>query len=264
LCWFRLTPFVFWDDPTKAFFGGLVLLIPFGLLSKILPHTKPGDLKTIFHIANFIFLYVNASYLDIHMPRIESAASCNGINYYITHGAPLLDEQWTYIQLSKWTGLFDYESHFYGYAPGSGGNEIICDTERKEAHFIRDKSRLIFIDGQYSQGFEEHASARLEDNLYFMSEDWSLPENCSMQEYSTCGISIFTLYKCELNFTNCNSLPVTYTTGDTFLLELRANEAKGEISLFEQYFGDWKDETIIFTYGDKPQCYVDGCTISVK
>jgi hypothetical protein len=127
LRWFRLTPFVFLDDPSEAFIGGFVLLIIYGVLSKLLSLTKGSVLKAVLFIASIIFLYINALYLNIHMPRIVSTSKCDGITYYVTHNKPLLDEQWSYIQLSKWKGVINYESHFQGYAPGVTGDQIICD-----------------------------------------------------------------------------------------------------------------------------------------
>jgi hypothetical protein len=264
LWWFRLTPFVFLDDPTTAFVGGFILLIVYLAFSLALSLSKHVFLKAIFYFFNFIFLMVNVLYLEIHIPRIETSKKCNGETYYITYGAPLLDEQWTYVQVSKWKGLV-YESHFWGYAPGSAANDIICDTNRKETHFIRnfsDPSTLIFIDGENPQGFYEYASARLKNSLYFLSEDWSI-ENCTNEQYWACDISVYTLYKCKSNYTDCNPLPITYTSGDVDFLELRADETTNEIILFEHYSGS-DDETLIFTYGENSRCYVDGCTINSK
>ena len=132
LRWFRLTPFVFLDDPTEAFIGGFVLLIIYSALSKILSLTKHGVVKIILFIASIIFLYINALYLNIHMPRIVSTTKCSRTTYYVTHNKPLGDEQWSYIQLSKWEGFINYESSFQGYAPTVTGDKIICDEKNNK------------------------------------------------------------------------------------------------------------------------------------
>jgi hypothetical protein len=131
LWWFRLTPFVFLNDPTLAFIGGSILLIIYGALSIAISRTKHNVMNPVLSIVNIIFFVINVTYLDIHMPRIKTTASCNGITYYVTRGRSLLDEQWTYVQVSSWKGVFDYESHFSGYEPDAGTGEIICDPESK-------------------------------------------------------------------------------------------------------------------------------------
>ncbi len=265
LRWFRLTPFVFLDDPTFAFIGGIVLLIIFFVISKALSSSKRVFPKTVLYFLGLVFLAINIAYLNVHIPRIGTSLKCNRVTYYLTYGAPLTDEQWTYVQLSKWWGLFNYESHFWGYAPGSGANDIICDAEKKETHFVRtytDPGTLTFIDGENPQDFYEYASARLKNNLYFLSEDWSI-ENCNNEQYGTCYIPVYTLYKCKLDYTDCNPLPITYTSGDVDFLELRADETTNEVSLVEQYIGS-DEETLVFSYGESSRCYIDGCTINSK
>jgi len=131
LRWFRLTPFVFLDDPTTAFIAGLILLAVYGVFVRIfLRINKHISLKIILSFINIVFLVINSSYLHIHMPRIETAGKCNGVTIFITNGRPLLDEQWVYRQKSIWRGAFNYESYFLDYAPGDGPREIICDEEK--------------------------------------------------------------------------------------------------------------------------------------
>lgn len=265
LWWLRIAPFVWGNDPTSAFIGGCILLIIYGVLVNIFAHAKSGSfLKALLAVVNILVLCINALYLYIHIPSIETTLVCNGIKYYITYGAPLGDEQWTYVQMSKWKGLV-YESHFWGYSPDAGANEIRCDAGRNETLFLRlyaDPPSLTFIDGENPQSFYKYTSAQLGDNLYFLSEDWSI-ENCTDEQYWACDNSVYTLYKCKSSYTDCNPLSIIYTSGDVEFLELRADETTNEINLYEQYFGS-DDETLIFTYGKNSSCYVDGCTIASK
>jgi hypothetical protein len=252
------------DDPTFAFIGGAILLIIFFALSRALSSTKDTFLKPFLYFINMAFLLINVVYLNIHIPIVEASAKCNGVTYYFTYGAPLLDEQWTYVQMSKWKGVF-YESRFWGYSPDAGANAIRFDVDKKETLFLRlyaDPPTLTFIDGENLQSFYKYAGAQLKDGLYFLSEDWSI-DNCTNEQYSSCDISVYTLYKCESNYTNCNPLPITYTSGDSDFLELRADETTNEINLYEQYFAS-NDETLIFTYGKNSRCHADGCTIDPK
>ena len=264
LHWFRIAPFVFLNDPSFAFVGGMVLLLIYVVLASISSLSKFGvGVKILFYSLSIIFLIFNAFYLNIHMPWIETTAKCNGNTYYITHGSPLFDEQWTYVQLTKWKGMFKYESSFYGYAPSASANEIICDVDKNETHFIRDSSRLIYIDGENPIGFEGNWGAQLKNNLYFMSEEWIPQEHCNEEESKSCDVVVYTLYQCKSNFTDCRPLPISYTSSDVFSLELRTDEITNEISLFQHYFSN-DDETLIFTYGENSRCYEDGCAINSK
>ncbi len=265
LRWFRLTPFVFGDDPTEAFIPGSILLFIFLAVSMLLRWITNRDLIFLLGMVNITLLLMNGLYLFVYMPWLETTAKCNGIRYYISQGAPFSDPQWTYVQMSKWKGI-SYESSFFGYAPGAGANEIICDEKRKEAHFIRtfgDPAALVYIDGENPQIFEGHNSARLKNQLYFMSENWSLQENCASQHTWECDVFVLALYECDLDYTNCNRLPISYTTDDYYFIDLRPDEGTNQISLVEEYLSV-DDETLIFTYGENPVCHVDGCTIETK
>jgi hypothetical protein len=260
-----LTPFVPINDPTEAFIAGCILLIIFLAVAKLHAWITNKPLKFFLATLNVLLLLINAVFLFVYSPYLETTAKCNGVRYYISFGAPLNDPQWTYVQMSKWKGI-SYESRFFGYAPGSGANEIICDEERKEAHFIRtfrNPPALVYIDGENPQDFEGHNSARLKNKLYFMSQDWSLQQNCASQYTWECDVYVFTLYECELDYTNCNRLPISYTTYDSDFIDLRPDENKNEISLIEEHPSIDK-EILIFTYGEKSICYVDGCTINTK
>lgn len=259
LRWFHLTPFVVGRNPASACICGCALLGIYGALIHIFVHVKSNGLKALLAAINIFLLGVNALYLYIHMPHLETTARCNGARYYITYSAPLGDEQWTYVQMSKWRGI-SYQSYFWGYAPEAAGNEIRCDIGKKETLFLRLGGGLIFIDGENPQRFYKYAGTQLKNNLYFMSEDWHTLKDCNREESWTCDVSVYTLYKCKSNYTDCNPLPITYTSGDGDFLELRADDITNEVSL---YLGI-DDETLVFTYGENSRCYVDGCTINGK
>ncbi len=92
-----------------------------------------------------------------------------------------------------------------------------------------------------------------------MSQDQHILETC-IGEYSwDCDQFVHTLFQCDLDYTNCTPLPISFSTDDTsFLLSLRVDDEKNEISLFLEHF-DSDDEIHIFTYGSTPQCFVDYC-----
>lgn len=75
------------------------------------------------------------------------------------------------------------------------------------------------------------------------------PLNCDKVDY--------VLYECSLDFTGCRSLSIKYTSYyDDYFLELGELEQTGEIALFD---ASKQPSSLIFTYGEHPRCYVEGC-----
>ena len=268
--WFRLTPWVFFDDPTTGFAFGMILLIIYGFLVKAVISSKDIFTKTIPFIFSILLLGINCLYLEIHIPRLVTTAKCNGIRYYISHYAPIGDEQLSFNNLSRWKGL-SYESRWHGYS--FGRENIICDEEKQETNFVEPyNQQLKFTDGENPRIYNEYSSAKLRGHRYYISREFSIPEGCD-PTISKCEHKVtYTLYNCQLNYTSCNPLPIHYTTDispDSLLL--RADRATNEISLIRQrprYVYDCQDnkyldgrKTLIFTYGENPRCYVDGCSI---
>lgn len=68
----------------------------------------------------------------------------------------------------------------------------------------------------------------------------------------------YTLYECSLDNTSCKQLPFQYI-GFGYLREITANEETGEINIIIDNEVD--QDTLIFTYGENPRCYVEGCEI---
>lgn len=236
-----------------AIYGGLLIIF------SLAKHTI---LKSVLFVIVSMILTLNSVYLFIHMPRVEFAAKCNGITYYITSVRPLSDEQWTFDMYSKWAGMFTFKSIPFGVGVVKN---IICDEKNRETHFINGYDIMTYSDGDNPQSFYDYASAQIKDSIYLISETF---ENCvqlsSNGESYTCDASVYTLYKCKSDYTSCTSLPITYRTNryDT-MYDLRANKKTSEISLFELYSKS-DNETLIFTYGENSHCYVDGCTINNK
>lgn len=267
LQWFRIAPFTLGDnsDPTGGFIVGMILLGIFGALAFVLlRRRKPGILKDLLIFINVVFLAINTMYLIIYVPRIETSAQCNSITYYIAYGHPFGDAQWTYRQLTKWEGVFRYKSSFFGYAPGRGPSEIICDRAKSETNIVSlYPQQLRYTDGEHPRAYVYGASAQLQDHLYFLSDQWATPDKRTSEPCCSCNTEIYTLYECNSDYTGCNPLPISYIACYADDLALNADPATNEVSLVEQYSGN-DSETLIFTYGRNPRCYVDGCAIGTK
>ena len=259
--WFRLTPWVLLDEPTIAFTAGMFLLTLYGFMVKVWLTNQDLAVKILLFSVCLLLLGANGQYLRIHIPQLRATAVCSGTRYFISQYVPFLDEQWNFYQLSKWRGVF-YESHFFGLTGGTS-YRIVCDTEKKEVDFVNnysDLERLRFTDGEHPRSFDQTAMAKLKGHLYFLSISTSIPETCGEGIYN-CYLDTYTLYQCSLDYTACEPLPIHYTTDDSRgFRELKADRKSGEIHLFVEPM-DSDVKILIFTYGENPRCYAEGCSI---
>jgi hypothetical protein len=90
--------------------------------------------------------------------------------------------------------------------------------------------------------------AQLNTHLYYLAY-YHNPEPKS---------TTFWLYECNLNNTSCKQLPIRYV-GFGYLRNTVADETTEEISVYIDNQMD--QETLIFQWGEKPQCFVEGCEI---
>jgi len=91
--------------------------------------------------------------------------------------------------------------------------------------------------------------AQLNGHLYYLS----YPE-----DFTYYKPTIFSLYECKLDNTSCKKLPIQYM-GKGRSKETIADEITGEIKVFID--DQWGQDTLVFTWGENPRCYVEGCEI---
>jgi hypothetical protein len=256
--WFWLTPIRLSYDTAGIIAGIILLIISGAIVGSIWRANKDGNADAVVVMASIALLGINYWYIDIHYPRVITTAKCNGARYTITRYSPLFDEQLEYRNLSIWKGVL-YKSFFFG-SSGIGGYKIICDEGKREANFVDTYNHVLYYtDGENARIYEEYVGAKLRGHRYFISR--------------------------ELDYTNCNPLPIHYQRENSAkLLELRIDKKANEISLYEEgvhlsniysespncppgittneTIHDEEEDTLIFTYGENPRCYVDGCSIT--
>ena len=66
------------------------------------------------------------------------------------------------------------------------------------------------------------------------------------------------IYQCELDNTGCAPLPFQYT-GEDEIAYLEFNEATQEYEFY--VWPDIGDEILVYSFGDHPRCYAEGCEI---
>lgn len=255
LRWFQLTPLMFYNDSDYAYLAGLILL---GLYALFATLTRLAGrfqvLQVLLFIPSAILFLGSIAHTISFFPKVEFTTKCNGKTYYITWMHPFGDYQWTFDNVTIWTGPFTYDSFFFGYS--GGGYEIICDEEKKEANIIRMfNDVLVYTDGRNPRGYYNYTGTQLGDHLYFLAEQ------CNDWIPSTCGSTTYTLYECNLSYKFCDPLPIQYTQYDSSdFLDLSTDENTNEVKLHEEDF-ETDENVLIFTYGEYPRCYVEGCEI---
>jgi hypothetical protein len=259
--WFQLTPLMLngHNDSDGALVFGFILLT-IHLVSVLCSNfwTHRNAARTISLCLSMLFLYVNIHHAIRYFPLLENDAKCEHARYYITWGHPFGDYQWTNYTLTKWENAFTYETSFFGYTPSAGPFEIVCDNDNEEANILKiypaDKI-LDRTDGERPRGYINYTSAEMKDKLYFLSEQ------CNNWRPYTCESTTYTLISCNMEYKSCRMLPVQYTDEDDESYELIANETTNEIVLYVYDDYNTDDRTVIFTYGERSRCYVEGCEI---
>jgi hypothetical protein len=90
--------------------------------------------------------------------------------------------------------------------------------------------------------------AQLNNHLYYLAYN-DKPNSTS---------TAYLLYECELDNTSCKQLPIKYD-GFGYLRDTVADEKTGEVNVFID--NQINQDTLIFTWGEHPRCYVEACEI---
>ena len=163
--------------------------------------------------------------------------------------------------------------HVYHHLYKCNNSELLCDATPFEAgggasflplSLMFDKptfpNEINIVHTRFGDGFKylEYTygkepryydyPALLNDHLYYLAHYYNPGPKTTT----------FLLYECNLDNTSCKQLPIRYV-GSGYLRDTVANEAKGEINVFID--DQMEQDTLIFTWGKNPQCFVEGCEI---
>jgi len=108
------------------------------------------------------------------------------------------------------------------------------------------------MDGDHPRVYVRYP-VQLGNHVYQMAANTRDFKKCATTP--SCDGYTITLYECNLDYTCCDPLPVQYTITLQNNIYLGANEATNEINASDD------NDTLIFTYGAHPVCYVDKCVI---
>lgn len=208
-----------------------------------------------------IFLFTTplcclSSALALYIPTVIDTTTIDGKTYYLTGELEFLDSHTNH-------GLYkcDDASHQCEKTPfwaGGGAsfqllNLMVDKTTNPNEINVTWTSPW---DGfttilEYTYGTQPRyydVPAQLNDHLYYLAY-YRNPEPNS---------TTFLLYKCELDNTSCKQLPFQYKGSGVFT-DTIADEATGEINIFID--DQTNQDTLIFTWGEHPRCYVEECQI---
>jgi hypothetical protein len=222
------------------------------LLSKRMNKNRKTSLVLFFTLLPI--LAASILYPILFYPVILDEAQLGNYKYYISSTIDWDNHSFqTFYKCKKWSFGCEYLTSSYSAV----GWEIIVDEEKKEVTLLGFPG-LTFTDGDHPRSYTG-AGGQLGDHIYYLSDECNNFNN--EKGYYDCESYTYTLYECDLNNKSCNSLPVQYTHNDNRnYLWLEPDETTNEINIYEEDF-ETDDVVLIFTYGEHPRCYVEGCEI---
>jgi hypothetical protein len=214
------------------------------------PSSDNKSLRILLFFAILPILSLNIAYPISFFPKIVTQKEFGDFKYYIV-----------------WQTDIDYHSYLSFYKCEKRGfncdrlptshmnfDEIIIDKERNEVSAVRGNLGLSYTDGNNPRVYEGY-SVQLGNHVYQMAINAREFLNC--MKAPSCDSYTYTLYECDLDYTSCDPLPVQYseTNHEYEWGYLDVNEATSEINAYSI------KDSLIFTYGENPVCYIDRCVI---
>lgn len=239
----------------QFFVIGTVVLSVYPLISYSKDILKKDNvLQKLLLLSALTIIVANFSYYVEYRPYI-SLEKRVGVYHYIVASERLDNFSFHEVFYKCKTWGFDCDALAWSY--GWFGAQIIHDEANNEVSLLSadydDGFRMIYTDGENPISYAYFTSAKLGDHYYFLSK------GCPDTTTSSCRNYIYSLMRCNLEYKACVSLPIQYADDDFGILILEGDERTHSIELYDGY----RDEggTLVFSYGEAPQCFVDGCEI---
>ncbi len=258
--WFRLIPLVRHTgaDGSGTLLFGLNLLIAYfasvGVWALFRKRARP---QAFLLVAVAVLLIVNIRFAFVYFPQLEASGEYGRTTYYLTSNAPFLD-CCPYHEFTKWESGFKYDTRFMSY--WGGYLKLVYDPKQNLVSVAQrwpPYDRLTYADTEPPRHYDTQMPVG--DHLYYTSLDCAAgPKD---RPY-ICDIWSYGLYECGLDNLSCVALPFRYLGDYSFDTSMALNEATGELDLYFD-IGDYPGHhTLIYSYGEHPRCYVDGCSLT--
>lgn len=269
ILWLQLTPLVppYTSIPNNNLKSGFIFaLFYIGSTGFFMLTKEDSCLQVAFLTSSVLFFSLNVWNAVSGFPSIKDTTRFNGVTYYLTYNhQSMIDTQYGGNYLAKWEGPF--ASELYGLRTDWAQLEFMIDENSEVVNIVvrifDDTERLVYTDSEPPREYTL-GSAQLGDHFYYVSPQ------CNIGEHrSACATLTYTLYRCKLDNTSCVLLPFQYT-GEEDYGYLKINEANNEIDfLVESRFISSHDKSglpiypdiLVYSYGEHPRCYVEGCEI---
>ncbi len=215
--------------------------------------SKFGILSAVMFVVTTLLCCISSAILP-SLPRVLDKIELSNTTYYLTGELEVLDSH-AFHRLYKCTNtlfLCERTPFFVGGGASFRPLHLMIDktTNPNKINVTSscdgESSFLEYTYGAQPRYYDY--PAQLNDRLYYLAY-YDNPEPKS---------TTFLLYECKLDNTSCKQLPIKYQ-GFGRLRNTIANETTGEISVYID--SQTNQDTLIFTWGEQPRCYVKGCEI---
>jgi hypothetical protein len=204
-------------------------------------------------IITFPVLVTNIAYPISFFPEIVDKKEFGNFKYYIVSQENVEYRSYlSFYRCEKWS--FKCKG-LYGESVQQNWDKILIDKKKNEVSIVRSSDNgLAYTDGGNPRRYEGF-SVRLGNHVYQMAIDDHDDRKC--MSTPSCNSYTYTLYECDLDYTSCDHLPVQYSemNHEYEWGYLDVNEATSEINAYSI------KDSLIFTYGENPVCYIDRCVI---
>jgi hypothetical protein len=267
---FRIPLIFFLDNYNNiSYYGALALVIGYGLtvfilvfaifammLSRNANIPKIGIFSAVMFVVT-IPLCCLSSMLPLYIPTVLDAKKIDHDTYYLT-GELMPFKSRAFSRLYKCNNINRQceQTIFFDGAGGAGFRPLHLMIDKldspDEVNVIYTGhdgfERLEFTYGAQSRYYDY--PAQLNSHLYYLAYNRNIEPK----------LTTFWLFKCNLDNTSCVQLPIMYEgTGYLRYTKLNIDEKTSEISVYiDDEIGQ---DTLIFTWGENPRCYVQGCEI---
>ena len=217
------------------------------------PSSDNKSLRILLFFAILPILSLNIAYPISFFPKIVAQKEFGDFKYYIVRQYDI--DYHSYLSFYKCEKESYSCSLLYSNFIQKNWDKILVDKKKNEVSIVRSSDNgLAYTDGDNPRQYEV-GSVQLGDHVYQMAIDDHDYREC--MSTPSCNSYTYTLYECDLDYTSCDPLPVQYseTNHEYEWGYLDINEAASEINAYSI------KDSLIFTYGENPVCYIDRCVI---
>lgn len=194
--------------------------------------------------------------LSLQAPIVLDTAKVDSETFYLTGELEVFDSH-AYSRLYKCNDItYRCErTRFFDGGGGAGFRDLHLMIDRTsssdEIHVIyRNYAGFEMLDFTHgSQPRYYDYPAQLNNYLYYLAR-----YNNNESKTTT-----YLLYECNLDNTSCKQLPIKYE-GNGYLRDTIVDETTAEIKVYID--NEPNQDTLIFTWGKNPRCYVEGCEVA--